>query len=217
VRVVLADDSALLRESLARALTDAGFEMVGQAGDARHLLEAVDEGAPDVAVVDIRMPPTHTDEGIEAAHVIRERHPKVGVLLLSQHLQTAYAIKLLSAGTEGVGYLLKDRVSRLEELEEAIRRVGAGETVVDPEIVARLVGRRRDRDPLDELTERERAVLALMAEGRSNRGISEQFVVSERTVESHVASIFTKLDLAVAGDDHRRVLAVLRYLRADNQ
>lgn len=216
MRIALADDSALLRESLARALAAAGFAVVGQAGDAKELLAIVAETAPEVAVVDIRMPPTHTDEGIAAAHVIRARHPQVGVLVLSQHLQTAYAVKLLSEGTAGLGYLLKDRVSRLEELEEAIRRVGAGETVVDPEVVSRLVSRRRERDPLQDLTERERSVLALMAEGRSNRAISDQLVLSGRTVESHVASILSKLGLPVAGDDHRRVLAVVNYLRAQS-
>lgn len=216
MRLVLADDSALLRESLAHALDGAGFEVVGRAGDAEQLLQAVADSAPDVAVVDIRMPPTHTDEGIQAAHAIRQRHPQVGVLVLSQHLQTAYAVRLLLGGTERLGYLLKDRVSRLEELEEAIRRIGAGETVVDPEIVSRLVTRQRDHDPLEDLTGRERAVLALMAEGRSNRAISERLNLSERTVESHVGSIFTKLGLTVTGDDHRRVLAVVNYLRAES-
>jgi DNA-binding NarL/FixJ family response regulator len=215
VRLVLADDSTLLRESLARALEGAGFQIVGRAGDGEALLAVVAETQPDVAVIDIRMPPTHTDEGIQAAHAIRQEHPAVGVLVLSQHLQTSYAVKLLADGAAAVGYLLKDRVSQLEELEEAIRRVGAGETVVDPEIVSRLVARHRRADPLEQLTAREQTVLALMAEGRSNRAISERLVVSDRTVESHVASIFTKLGLAVADDDHRRVLAVLSYLRRE--
>jgi DNA-binding NarL/FixJ family response regulator len=215
VRIVLADDAALLRESLARALEGAGFTVVGQVGDPDALLAAVARSLPDVAVVDIRMPPTHTEEGITAAHVIRARHPGVGVLVLSQHLQTSYAVKLLADGTAGLGYLLKDRVSRLEELEDAIRRVGAGESVVDPEIVARLVSRRREDNPLDALTDRERTVLSLMAEGRSNRAISQRLFVSERTTESHVAAIFAKLGLPVTADDHRRVLAVVSYLRAD--
>jgi DNA-binding NarL/FixJ family response regulator len=214
VRVVLADDAVLLRESLAGALRATGFEVTGEAGDPDELLQFVDATRPDVAVVDIRMPPTHTEEGIEAAQTIRERFPEVGVLVLSQHLQTAYAVKLLSGGVERIGYLLKDRVARLEELEDAIRRIADGETVVDPQVVARLVQRRRERDVLEDLTDREREVLALMAEGRSNRAIAQQLYVTERTVEAHVAGIFKHLGLAQDLDDHRRVLAVITYLRA---
>ncbi len=213
LRVVLADDSVLLRESLAQALESNGFEVVGQAGDAVELLLLVERERPDVALVDIRMPPTNTEEGIVATREIRSRHPETGVLVLSEHLQTGYALKVIEDDTGKIGYLLKDRVAKIEELAEGIRRVAAGGTVVDPEIVRRLVGRRRERSPLDDLTEREREVLALMAEGRSNRAISERLFLSERTIEAHVGSIFAKLGLAATSDDHRRVLAVVAYLR----
>jgi DNA-binding NarL/FixJ family response regulator len=212
VRLILADDTALLRASLARAL-GGEFEVVGEAGDAEELLRLVAELQPDVAVVDIRMPPTYTDEGIQAAQRIRARHPKTAVLVLSQYLQTAYAISLISSGPERMGYLLKDRISDLEQLESALRRLAAGETVIDPDIVTRLVSRRRERNPLDDLTAREREVLKLMAEGRSNEGISQTLVLSERTVETHVSSILGKLRLPSGTTDHRRVLAVLTYLR----
>jgi DNA-binding NarL/FixJ family response regulator len=212
VRVILADDSALLRTSLARALGDE-FEVVGEADDAEQLLRLVADRQPDVAVVDIRMPPTYTDEGLQAAQQIRVRHPATAVLVLSQYLQTAYAISLISAGPERMGYLLKDRISDLSKLEDALRRLAAGETVVDPDIVARLVARRRERSALDDLTTRESDVLRLMAEGRSNEGISNALVLSERTVEGHVSSIFAKLGLPATASDHRRVLAVLEFLR----
>lgn len=214
MRLVLADDSALLREGLAAALAQAGFQIVGQAGDADALLRAVAETRPDVALVDIRMPPTHTDEGIHAAQEIRTRFPDVGVLVLSQHLQTAYAVRVIEDGSERVGYLLKDRVANLGQLTEAILRVGAGDAVIDPEIVRRLLARRRTAGPLEELTERERDVLALMAEGLTNHAIAGRLVISVRTVETHVASIFLKLGLSTAGGDHPRVLAVLTYLRS---
>lgn len=214
LRLVLADDSALLRESMAQALRAAGFEIAGQAEDAEELLKIVEREQPDIALVDIRMPPTHTEEGIQAAHEIRSRFPSTGVLVLSQFLQTAYALKVIEEEAGRIGYLLKDRVTRMEELGEAIRRVAMGETVVDPEIVRRLVGRRREHNPLGELTDREREVLSLMAEGRSNKAISQQLFLSERTIEAHVASIFAKLGLAATPDDHRRVLAVVTYLRS---
>jgi DNA-binding NarL/FixJ family response regulator len=212
VRLILADDSALLRASLARAL-GSEFEVVGEAGDAEELLRLVAEQEPEVAIVDIRMPPTFTDEGIQAAQQIRARHPDTGVLVLSQYLQTAYAISLISTGPEKIRYLLKDRVTDLGQLEQALRRLTAGETVVDPDIVARLISRRRERSPLDDLTTRERDVLRLMAEGRSNEGIANTLVLSERTVETHVSSIFGKLGLPASSNDHRRVLAVLASLR----
>jgi DNA-binding NarL/FixJ family response regulator len=214
VRVVLADDSVLLREGVARLLEDAGFEVVGQAGNAEELLLRVRSYAPDVAVIDIRMPPTHTDEGLRAAQEIRERHPEVGVLVLSQYVEASYAMELLAESAEGVGYLLKDRVSDVAEFAAAVRRVGEGGSALDPAIVSQLVGRRRRDDPVDQLTPREREVLELMAEGRSNHGIAERLVVTERAVEKHVTSIFGKLCLPQAPEDHRRVLAVLALLRS---
>lgn len=214
MRLVLADDSALLREGLAAALAQAGFQIVGQVGDADALLRVVAETRPDVALVDIRMPPTHTDEGIHAAQEIRTRFPDVGVLVLSQYLQTGYAVRVIEDGSERVGYLLKDRVANLGQLTEAILRVGAGDAVIDPEIVRRLLARRRTAGALEELTERERDVLALMAEGLTNHAIAGRLVISVRTVETHVASIFLKLGLSTAGGDHPRVLAVLTYLRS---
>jgi len=213
VRVVLAEDSVLLREGVARILGEAGFEVVGQAGNADELMLKVRSYSPDVAIVDIRMPPTHTDEGLRAAQEIREKHPTVGVLVLSQYVEPTYAMELLAESAEGVGYLLKDRVSDVNEFADAVRRVGEGGSALDPTIVSQLVGRRRRDDPIDTLTPREREVLGLMAEGRSNSGIAEQLVVTERAVEKHVTSIFGKLHLPAAEQDHRRVLAVLAYLR----
>jgi DNA-binding NarL/FixJ family response regulator len=213
VRVVLAEDSVLLREGVASLLADAGFEIVGQAGTAEQLLLKVRSHKPDVAIVDIRMPPTHTDEGLRAAQEIREQHPGVGVLVLSQYVESGYALELLRTSAEGVGYLLKDRVSDTREFADAVRRVAEGGSVLDPEVVSRLVGRRRGEDPLAELTPREREVLELIAEGRSNQGIAERLVVTERAVEKHITSIFEKLGLPAAPADHRRVLAVLAYLR----
>jgi len=214
MRVVLAEDSVLLREGIARLLEDAGFEVVGQAGDADELLLKVRSYSPDVAIVDIRMPPTQTDEGLRAAREIREKHPKTGVLVLSQYLETAYALELLSESAEGVGYLLKDRVADIEAFVGAVRRVGDGGSALDPAVVSQLVGRQRRDDPVAELTPREREVLELMAEGRSNQAIADVLVVTERAVEKHVTSIFGKLRLPASPDDHRRVLAVLTYLRS---
>jgi DNA-binding NarL/FixJ family response regulator len=215
VRVVVADDAMLLREGLARLLGEAGFEVAGLAADASELLDLVERARPDVAIVDIRMPPTHTDEGLQAARQIRERWPQTGILVLSQHVHAGYALELLSAGTDGVGYLLKERVSDLAELAASVQRVGAGGSVLDPAVVSQLVGRRRqDDDPVTRLTGREREVLALMAEGRSNKAIAERLFVSEYTVEKHVGNIFTTLRLPPSPDDHRRVLAVVAYLNA---
>ena len=213
MRVVVADDSVLLREGVVRILAEAGFEVVGQAGNADELMLKVRSYSPDVAVVDIRMPPTHTDEGLQAAQEIREKHPGVGVLVLSQYVEPAYAMELLADSAEGVGYLLKDRVSDVQEFADAVRRVADGGSALDPTIVSELVGRRRGDDPLGGLTAREREVLGLMAEGRSNQGIAQRLVVTERAVEKHVTSIFSKLRLPAATADHRRVLAVLAYLR----
>ena len=214
IRVVIADDSVLLREGLARLLEEYGFEVAGQAGDAEDLLRKVGAHKPDVAVVDVRMPPTHTDEGLRAAHAIRKEHPKTGVLVLSQYVEEAYALELLSQSTESTGYLLKDRVADVDTFTDAVRRVAGGGSALDPEVVALLLGRRRREDPLEALTPREREVLGLMAEGRSNAAIAAALVVTERAVEKHVTSIFTKLDLTPASEDHRRVLAVLRYLQS---
>jgi DNA-binding NarL/FixJ family response regulator len=212
MRVVLADDSVLLREGIARLLQDAGFEVVGQVDNPDDLLRRIGFSKPDVAIVDIRMPPTHTDEGLQAARRIRERFPGVGVLVLSQYVEPAYAMELLQESAEGVGYLLKDRVSDVDEFAGAVRRVAQGGSALDPTVVSQLVGRRRADDPLSDLTRREREVLELMAEGRSNNGIAERMVVTERAVEKHVTSIFSKLHLPPAAEDHRRVLAVLAYL-----
>jgi DNA-binding NarL/FixJ family response regulator len=214
VRVVIAEDSVLLREGLARVLTEGGFEVAAQAADADELREAVRRYKPDVAVVDIRMPPTQTDEGARAAIEIRAEQPEVGVLLLSQSVEATHALALVSDRPEGFGYLLKDRVLAIDDFYESVRRVGKGGTAIDPEVISQLLGRRREEDPLDELTPREREVLALMAEGLSNRGICEKLVVSPKTVETHVNSIFLKLGLLPAPDEHRRVLAVLAFLRA---
>jgi DNA-binding NarL/FixJ family response regulator len=214
IRVVIADDSVLLREGLARLLEEYGFEVAGQAGDAEDLLRKVGAHKPDVAVVDVRMPPTHTDEGLRAAHKIRTDHPETGVLVLSQYVEEAYALELLSQSTESTGYLLKDRVADVDSFTDAVRRVASGGSALDPEVVALLLGRRRREDPLQSITPREREVLGLMAEGRSNAAIAEALVVTERAVEKHVTSIFSKLDLTPTVEDHRRVLAVLAYLRA---
>jgi DNA-binding NarL/FixJ family response regulator len=215
VRVVVADDAVILREGLARLLREASFEVVGLAADAGELLSLVDETRPDVAIVDIRMPPSHTDEGLQAAKEIRTRWPDVGILVLSQHVHSRYALELLAGGTDGVGYLLKERVSDLDELTSSVQRVGAGGSVLDPAVVGQLVGRRRqDGDPLQHLTDREREVLVLMAEGRSNRAIAERLFVTEHTVEKHVKNIFATLRLPQSPDDHRRVLAVVTYLNA---
>lgn len=214
MRVMLADDSILLREGVARLLSDAGFAVVSQHGNADDLLEAVRSDPPDVAITDIRMPPTHTNEGLRAAHEIRAEHPEVGVLVLSQYVETDYAMDLVSEGAAGLGYLLKDRVANVQEFTDAVRRVAAGGSVIDPDVVSRLVGRARQSNPIDALSERERDVLGLMAEGRSNQAISEQMFVSPKTVEGHVRNIFTKLGLEDTPDDHRRVLAVLTFLRS---
>ena len=215
LRVVVADDSVLLREGLVRLLEESGFDVVGQAGDAEDLMRKVGAHKPDVAVVDVRMPPTHTDEGLRAAHRIRSEQPGTAVLVLSQYVEEAYALDLLSESTERTGYLLKDRVSDVDTFTDAVRRVANGGSALDPEVVALLLGRRRREDPLESLTAREREVLGLMAEGRSNNAIAEALVVTERAVEKHVTSIFSKLDLPPTVEDHRRVLAVLAYLRAN--
>ena len=214
MRVVLADDTMLLREGVALLLAEAGFDVVGQAEDAATLVEAVVAQRPEVAIVDLRMPPTHTDEGLQAALTIREQHPDVGVLVLSQHADVGLAMKLLDRGAEGVGYMLKDRVADLDDFADAIRRVAAGGSALDPTIVSQLLSKRRDAGPLDDVTAREREVLELMAEGRSNQGIAERLDISERGVQKHVTSIFDKLGIPAGTDDHRRVLAVLTFLRA---
>ena len=213
-RVVIAEDSVLLREGIARLLEESGFEVAGQAGDAEDLLRKVGAHKPDVAVIDVRMPPTHTDEGLRAARRIRAEHPGTAVLVLSQYVEEAYALDLLSESTESTGYLLKDRIADVESFVDAVHRVAGGGSALDPEVVALLLGRRRREDPLAALTPREREVLALMAEGRSNLSMAEALVVSERAVEKHVTSIFSKLDLPPAAQDHRRVLAVLAFLRS---
>jgi len=215
LRVVLADDSVLLREGIARLLEDAGLEVVAQSGTADDLLRHVGLYKPDVALVDIRMPPTQTDEGLRAAQQIRERFPEVGVLVLSQYVEPAYAMELLADTAEGVGYLLKDRVSDVGEFADAVRRVAGGGSALDPAIVSMLVGRRRREDPLEALTPREREVLELMAEGKSNQAVAERLFVTMRAVEKHVTSIFSKLRLPASAEDHRRVLAVLAYLRSE--
>jgi DNA-binding NarL/FixJ family response regulator len=214
MRVVVAEDSVLLREGVVRLLQEAGMDVVGQAGDAEDLLRKVRAHKPDVALVDIRMPPTQTDEGLRAAATIRAEQPQTGVLVLSQYVEEAYALELLADNAEGVGYLLKDRVADVERFVDSVRRVGEGGSALDPEVVARLVGRRRREDPLSALSPREREVLGHMAEGRSNHGIAEALVVTERAVEKHVTSIFAKLRLPASTEDHRRVLAVLAYLRS---
>ena len=214
MRVVIAEDSVLLREGLAKLLEDEGVEVVGRAGDADDLLLKVRSYHPDVAVVDVRMPPTHTDEGARAAVTIREQHPEVGVLLLSQVIEAAFALQLFTESPAGFGYLLKDRVLDVDDFVDALRRVARGGTAIDPAVVAQLLGRTRADDPLATLTERERSVLELMAEGRSNAGIGRKLFLSPKTVETHVHAIFAKLGLTAAPDDHRRVLAVLAFLRS---
>jgi DNA-binding NarL/FixJ family response regulator len=210
---VIADDSVLLREGMVRLLEEQGFEVAGQAGDGEDLLRKVRAHKPDVAVVDVRMPPTHTDEGLRAAQQIREELPDTGVLVLSQYVEEEYATELIGDRADGVGYLLKDRVADVEAFADAVRRVGQGGSALDPEVVSLMLGRKRD-EPLSELTPREREVLGLMAEGLSNNAIAERLVVTERAVEKHVTSIFGKLRLPPTGETHRRVLAVLAYMRA---
>jgi len=217
MRVVIADDEVLLRDGLDRLLTEAGFDVVGKAGTAGELRREVELGRPDVAIVDIKMPPTHTDEGLVAAREIRASHPDVGVLVLSHYLESHYAMRLLEQHPGGVGYLLKERVSGVGVLADALARVHEGECVVDPTIVSRLLRRARPASPLGQLTEREREVLALMAEGRSNKGICERLFLGPKTVEGHVRNIFAKLGVGESADDHRRVLAVLSYLRSTPQ
>jgi len=213
MRVVIADDEALLREGLERLLAEAGFDVVGKAATAEELIRRVELTRPDVAIVDIRMPPGHSDEGLVAAQEIRTAHPTVGVLVLSHHVESRYAMRLLEDHSERSGYLLKERVSEVGVLTDALRRIAEGECVIDPTIVARLVGRPREGSPLEDLTDREREVLSLMAEGHSNDGICRKLFLSPKTVETHVRHIFRKLRIAETDDYHRRVLAVLAYLR----
>jgi DNA-binding NarL/FixJ family response regulator len=214
VRIVIADDEMLLREGLARLLADAGFDIVAKATDGPELLRAVRLTDPDVAIIDIKMPPTHTDEGLVAAREIRSSHPGVGVLVLSHYLESVYAMRLLQDHPERVGYLLKERVSDIAVLADALRRIADGECVLDPTIVSRLLDRPRDHNPLADLTDREREVLELIAQGRSNQGIGEKLFLSPKTVETHIRQIFQKLDLVATPDTHRRVLAVLALLRS---
>jgi DNA-binding NarL/FixJ family response regulator len=214
MRVVVAEDVLLTREGIVRLLEDAGVDVVGQAEDADSLLREVRTGHPDVALVDIRMPPTHTDEGLVAARSIRAEFPDVGVLVLSQYVEASYALRLIEDHPGRVGYLLKERIFDIAVLVDALRRIVDGETVIDPTIVSRLVGRRRREDPLSTLTEREREVLGLVAEGMSNHAIAARLFITERTVEAHITQIFQKLNLGESPDQHRRVLAVLAYLRA---
>ena len=213
MRVVIADDAPLIREGVARLLTENGVEVVAQVGDADALLACVRDLRPDVALVDVRMPPTHTDEGLRAAHEIRSRYPETAVLVLSQHLEPEYALRLIDERPERAGYLMKERVGRVEQLLDALERVAAGECVVDRAIVEELLARRRQVDPLEELTPREREILALIAEGRSNQGICRALWLSPKTVETHIRGAFAKLGLREAPEDNRRVLAVLAYLR----
>ena len=214
MRVVIADDAVLLREGAARLLGEAGFEVVAQAGDADDLLRKVRAHKPDVAIIDVRMPPDNSDDGLRAALTIRNELPDVGILLLSQYVEDRYLAQLLAGGAQGVGYLLKDRVAEVERLTEAVQRVASGGSVLDPEVVSQMLGRGRDEGPLDTLTPRERKVLELMAEGRTNRAIAGELFISERAVERNVTSIFAKLGLPTTEQDHRRVLAVLSYLRS---
>ena len=215
MRVAIAEDSALLREGLARLLADAGFDIVARCTDADELRQALRHDVPDVVIVDIRLPPTHTDEGMQAALEIRSSHPSTGVLVLSQYVELGLAMKLLADSAEGVGYLLKDRVSDIPEFLGAVRRVAAGGSAIDPTIVSTLLSRRRNDDPFAPLTRREREVLELMAAGNSNQGIADQLVITVRAVEKYVSSIFEKLALPATGSESRRVLAVLLFLRAD--
>jgi DNA-binding NarL/FixJ family response regulator len=214
VRVAIGEDSVLLREGIARILAEAGFEVVAQAGDAEELVRKVRAHKPDVAVIDIRMPPSHSDEGLRAAREIRAALPEIGILVLSQYVDEHYALALLADGAEGVGYLLKDRIGEVDRFVDSVRRVGARGSVLDPEVVAHMVGRKGQEGPLADLTPRERDVLKLMAQGLSNRAICSELVITERAVEHHVTSIFTKLDLPASGREHRRVLAVLAFLQS---
>ena len=213
LRIALADDAVLLREALASALAAARFTVVGQASDGAGLQRLVDEFDPDVVIVDVRMPPTHTTEGLEVAQQIRSARPGIGILVLSQYVETRHALDLIRDDPTGIGYLLKDRVVRIEDIADAVRRVASGGSVIDPEVVARLLGRPRAHSPLDELTPREQEILSLMAEGRSNQGIAEALVLDPKTVEGHISQVFGKLGLEAASQDNRRVLAVLEYLR----
>jgi DNA-binding NarL/FixJ family response regulator len=213
MRIVIADDAVLLREGAARLLEEAGHQVVAQAGDADELLRKVRAHRPDVAIIDVRMPPDNIDDGLRAALTIREELPEIGILVLSQYVEDRYLGKLLDRGADSVGYLLKDRIADVERLADAVERVAAGGSVLDPEVVAQMLGRSRDQGPLDSLTAREREVLGLMAEGRTNRAIAAELFLSERAVERHVTSIFGKLDLPTTELDHRRVLAVLAHLR----
>jgi DNA-binding NarL/FixJ family response regulator len=214
VRIVIAEDSVLLRVGLTRILADAGEEVVATVGDADELLTSVERHQPDLCIVDVRMPPTHTDDGLRAALAIRKRWPSIGILVLSQYVEERYASDLLAASGVGIGYLLKDRIADVAEFVDAVRRVGGGGTALDPEVVAQLLARARQQDPLERLTPREREVLSLMAEGRSNPAIARALVVTDKAVEKHVGNILTKLDLPPDGDDHRRVLAVLQWVRS---
>ena len=214
MRIVVAEDSVLLREGIVRILVDAGHEVVGQAGDGEDLLRKVRAHKPDLALIDVRMPPTHTDEGLAAAREIRAELPEIGLLVLSQYVEESYAMELLAESAEGVGYLLKDRVADVDRFIDALERVADGGSALDPEVVSGMVGRRRSADPLEQLTPREREVLALMAEGRSNQAIAAEMVITERAVEKHVTAIFSKLDLVATPEDHRRVLAVRTFLSA---
>jgi DNA-binding NarL/FixJ family response regulator len=214
MRVVIAEDSVLLRAGLTRIIADAGEEVVATVGAADELMIAVERHQPDLAIIDVRMPPTHTDDGLRAAIAIRARWPPIGILVLSQYVEERYASELLAGETRAIGYLLKDRVADVNEFLAAVRRVGGGGTALDPEVVAQLLARSRRRDPLDRLTPREREVLSLMAEGRTNPAIARALVVTDKAVEKHVSNIFAKLDLPPAEDDHRRVLAVLQYVRS---
>ncbi len=213
MRVVIAEDSLLLRAGIARLLQDEGFDVVGQAGDGEELIRKVRAHRPDVALIDIRMPPAHSDEGLRAARAIRAQLPDVGLLLLSQHVETRYASELLQGGAEGIGYLLKDRIAELDRFTAAVRQVGTGGTVLDPEVVAHLLGRRQSTDPLATLTRREREVLQRIAVGESNRAIASRLYVSQRAIERHITAIFAKLRLPASGEADRRVLAALTYLR----
>ncbi len=214
MRVVIAEDSVLFREGLVKLLEGMGFEVAGRAADGEELLALVETKSPDLVITDIRMPPTHSVEGLQAAAEIRRRHPRVAIVLLSQHVETTHALKLLEQGSDGIGYLLKDSVSDVREFMDAVRRVAAGGSAIDPEVVSELLGRKRRRDIVADLTDRERDTLKLMAEGRSNSAIASALHMSEKTVEGHIRTIFSKLQLEPAADDHRRVLAVLTYLRA---
>lgn len=215
MRLVIAEDSTLVREGLARVLRDAGFEVVAAVSDATALIAAVDAHVPDVIITDVRMPPGQLDEGLRAALEIRQAHPDIGILVLSHYAESRQALRLLDQANRGVGYLLKDRVADVDELTSALRRIAAGGSVVDAEIIMRLVNRRRPDDPLGRLSAREREILAMMAEGLSNSGLCERLVVSPKTIERHIGSIFSKLDLPPSSDEHRRVAAVLRYLRGE--